>query len=54
MNRHVNKNRIFKEALFHILVIGFCFVMIYPLLWMLSSSFKEATEIFQSTSFLPT
>lgn len=46
--------KLLREARFHVPVILFCFIMIYPLLWMLASSFKEGTEIFQSASFLPT
>lgn len=42
-----------KEALFHFVIIAFGLVMIYPLLWMLTSSFKPGTEIFQGSSFLP-
>lgn len=42
-----------STALFHILVIAFGIFMIYPLLWMLTSSFKPGGEIFQSSSFLP-
>lgn len=42
-----------STALFHILVIAFGIFMIYPLLWMLTSSFKPGSEIFQSSSFLP-
>lgn len=41
------------EIVFHILVILLGICMIYPLLWMLFSSFKENTEIFQSSSLLP-
>lgn len=44
---------VWKSAKFHIPVILFGVLMIYPLLWMLSSSFKPATEIFQSSSLLP-
>lgn len=42
-----------KSARFHVPVILFGILMIYPLLWMLSSSFKPATEIFQSSSLWP-
>lgn len=37
----------------YIFLIGIAFVMIYPLLWMTASSFKENTEIFTSTKLLP-
>lgn len=42
-----------KKILIHIFIIVVGFAMIYPLLWMLSSSFKPSTEIFASESFLP-
>jgi multiple sugar transport system permease protein len=44
-----NLNRLLR----HILIIVVGLVMLYPLLWMISSSFKEGTEIFQDTSFWP-
>ncbi|MDD3334735.1 MAG: carbohydrate ABC transporter permease [Eubacteriales bacterium] len=43
-----------NSLLFHFLVILFGLFMIYPLLWMLTSSFKPGNEIFKGTSFLPT
>lgn len=49
----MRKKKVFHEAAFHIPVVLFGIVMIYPLLWMLMSSFKEGTEIFQSASFWP-
>lgn len=42
-----------KNLLMHFLIILFGLIMIYPLIWMLSASFKEDVEIFQSTSLLP-
>ncbi|MFW6022650.1 MAG: carbohydrate ABC transporter permease [Halanaerobiaceae bacterium] len=42
-----------KKLLIHIFITGLGFLMIYPLLWMLSSSFKPSTEIFASESFFP-
>jgi len=36
----------------HAFILAFGFVMIYPLLWMLSSSFKETGTIFQTASEL--
>ena len=42
-----------KSLTFHILVIFFGFFMIYPLLWMLSASFKLQTEIFTGLHFFP-
>ncbi len=42
-----------NSVLFHILIILFGLFMIYPLLWMLTSSFKPGNEIFKGGSFLP-
>ncbi|AEE96501.1 MULTISPECIES: carbohydrate ABC transporter permease [Mahella] len=42
-----------RNLLMHFLIILFGLIMIYPLIWMLSASFKEDVEIFQSTSLLP-
>lgn len=41
-----------KGAAFHAIVIALGFVMIYPLLWMLASSFKEPSEIWTDVSSL--
>lgn len=41
-----------QGIIFHIIVIAIGFVMIYPLLWMLSSSFKGQSEIWTSVSSL--
>lgn len=40
-------------AVYHILIIGFAAIMLYPLIWMVSASFKGSVEIFQGTGFLP-
>ncbi|WP_064696239.1 carbohydrate ABC transporter permease [Rhizobium aegyptiacum] len=37
----------------HVLLIGASIAMIYPLLWMLSASFRPENEIFTSTSLIP-
>ena len=42
-----------NEVLFHFFIILFGLFMAYPLLWMLSSSFKVETEIFKGLRFLP-
>ena len=34
-----------RTVIYHILVVGFGFVMIYPVLWLFASSFKGASEI---------
>jgi multiple sugar transport system permease protein len=45
--------RIRNEVLFQLLLLVLGFVMIYPLLWMVSNSFKPNTEIFGSASLIP-
>ena len=42
-----------KKILFHVMVLGLGLMLIYPLLWMISSSFKEDLEIFQGVAFFP-
>ncbi|TDF99794.1 carbohydrate ABC transporter permease [Paenibacillus piri] len=42
-----------RRIALHVLIICGCLIMIYPLLWMLVSSFKENTEIFTNTSLIP-
>ena len=43
-----------KTILLHIFIIAVGILMLYPLLWMISSSFKPDSEIFKGTSFFPT
>lgn len=47
-----NGQKAFKFTLYHAFVIAFGFVMIYPLIWMIASSFKPADEIFNNASTL--
>ena len=42
-----------KGLTFHVIVIFFGLFMVYPLLWMLSASFKINTEIFSGLNFWP-
>lgn len=43
-----------KTVVYHAAVIGFGFIMLYPLLWMIASSFKPADEVFTTvTSLIP-
>lgn len=42
-----------KAFLYHFFIIGFAFVMVYPILWMVFSSLKENTEIFGTASLIP-
>jgi len=37
----------------YVLVVGLSLAMMFPFIWMLSSSFKPYSEIFAGTSFLP-
>lgn len=41
-----------KRVLYHALVLAFGFVMVYPLLWMVFSSFKPTTTIFTTAGEL--
>lgn len=42
-----------NHLLYHFFILGFVMLMLYPLLWMISASFKETLEIFQGTGFFP-
>jgi len=42
-----------NEAIYHIVAIALGVVMLYPLLWMIMSSFKPESEIFGSLSLMP-
>lgn len=42
-----------SSTMYHIFIIAFGIIMLYPLLWMISASFKDTLEIFKGTSFLP-
>lgn len=53
--KSMKKRKIMGTIVFHIFIIAFCFTMIYPLLWMVGSSFKENSEIFvRVRNILPT
>ena len=47
------KRKLRNTILTHLFVIFVGFVMVYPLLWMVSSSFKPSSEIFAASSFFP-
>lgn len=48
-----NRDRL-RDIAYHVLVGGFCLLMLYPLLWMLASSFKAPDEIWTNVfSLLP-
>lgn len=42
-----------SKLLIHLFVIAVGFAMVYPLLWMVSSSFKPSNEIFTTKDFFP-
>lgn len=46
------KKKTIQTIIYHVLVAGFGFVMIYPLLWMIMSSFKETGTIFATAGQL--
>lgn len=47
------RNKI-KTIIYHIIMCGFSVLMLYPLLWMVASSFKEELDIFlDATSLIP-
>lgn len=50
----MKRKRQINRALYHVLVCAFGIVMIYPLIWMVMSSFKETNTIFLTAgSLLP-
>lgn len=42
-----------RKALSHFLIIGFGMLMLYPVLWMIGSSFKDTAQIFSEVSLIP-
>ncbi|WP_299652532.1 carbohydrate ABC transporter permease [uncultured Jannaschia sp.] len=44
---------VWQSVLIHLVLVGISFLMLYPILWMLSASFRPSQEIFNSTSLLP-
>ena len=49
----VRKNQWLRSTMFHTFIILFGFFMIYPLLWMVFSTFKPNTEIFGTAALWP-
>ena len=47
------RHRKLFEAMYHLFLIAFGVCMLYPLIWMLFSSFKPNVEIFKGGSLLP-
>lgn len=48
----MNKRKKINKVIYHIVVIAFGVIMIYPLLWMFFSSFKDTSEIFREAGKL--
>ena len=42
-----------RKAFSHFLIIGFGMLMLYPVLWMIGSSFKDTAQIFSEVSLIP-
>ena len=50
----MKKTHKITTVFYHIFCIALSFVMLYPLLWLLSSSFKDSTDVFASSySLIP-
>lgn len=52
LTKSVTARRKFNTALYHILMVGASFVMLYPVLWLVASSFKPNGEIFTTAASL--
>lgn len=50
--KNIRKKQL-NRLLFHLVVILLGFIMIYPILWMVSNSFKTTGEIFGNSSLIP-
>ena len=48
----MKKRKTINTGIYHVLVIALGIIMIYPLLWMISSSFKESGKIFSTAGKL--
>jgi len=51
--RRRRQRQVVYQVLSHVIVLAIGFVMIYPLIWMLMSSFKPSNIIFHSPGLLP-
>ncbi|MBM7651822.1 carbohydrate ABC transporter permease [Neobacillus cucumis] len=49
----IRVKRRLSKLLLHVFIIAVGILMLYPLIWMVSASFKENTEIFQGSNFWP-
>lgn len=48
----MGKKRLIKPFIYHMIVFGIGLIMIYPLIWMVMSSFKESSTIFTTAGSL--
>ena len=48
----MKKKRLISKIIYHVLVCGFGLIMIYPLIWMVMSSFEETNTIFATAGSL--
>ncbi|MBT9777909.1 ABC transporter permease subunit [Clostridium sp. MCC353] len=48
----MKEKKVAGKVIYHILVCGFGIIMIYPLIWMIMSSFKESKTIFTTAGTL--
>lgn len=49
----VRPRQVLPRGILHLLLIAGALFMLYPLLWMISSSFKPEADIFTTTSLIP-
>ena len=54
LSQRYRVNNFYQSMIYHVLMIAFGLVMLYPILWMIVSSFKPSEEIFDSISLIPT
>ena len=47
------KKKMAKEVIMYVVLILFGLIMVYPLIWMFSASFKTNAEIYGSIRLLP-
>jgi len=53
LSQRQRRKNLINSGLYHLFMILFGFVMLYPILWMIVSSFKPTEEIFDSISLIP-
>ena len=46
----MKKKKLISTVVYHVLVFGFGLIMLYPLIWMVLSSFKDTTTIFTTAA----